>query len=776
MKNKFLRFFAYLGCSLIFTYPLVFKITDHCWGSQWDLWSNFWLFGYLKQQLAQGQFNLLVKDIYYPFGLNLWFMGHFLVAFLSVPLQYCFSLPMTYNLLLLLFLTSNAWGLSLLLEYLTSSRAAAFLGGLLFLFNTFIFAHMQAGSGESLCFVWIPLMMLCAYKLKDYGNFKYVILTAVFLVLAFLTNWFYGAVAGIWLAGFSFYYLVAKEPPMLPRRQQEEIDGEVQASGFTFTPAPLSSREREKGSLYSNELKTKIKFLSRILAALILAFILLSPLIYNLKHNYSSIFASNFKPQYLTPAGEKQYHAFNDGKLPLAELNPDEVDLYNTWELFYSSINLPAFTNPHAPLEPGGSIPGIILIALGLLGFILANGKLRFWLFNLSVFFILSLGLYLRWDRGVSLADGKFCLIPMPYYFLYKYLPLFHTIARPERLQFMVSFSLAVAAGFLFAWLFKRSSRTLGTIIFILLLPVIMLEVGLYRWGGYYEDSFIKIKVPQVYSYLSRLPGEFAVIEVPFNPLNLSPWAAQYQFYQIIHKKKTLNALLIRSYMWFPLAHWAKTNSLVNLLVEDRSPPQNFKFKLKDLKELSALKFKYLLVHTQFLAEPYFLFNPEMPAYFPNEAALKYLALIFAAPKVFPDGILVYDLQRLNPALKLNARGEADLQAQGMSLNLSDDRGRQANQLNFKTKDYQVYFKSGERKFSLLAFYLKSGRQSGSVAIELLDNRGKVLGSLKSFCPDEDGDWKRVDFQLNPASEIGSLKFRSSQPLKLTIREAQALP
>ena len=93
---------SYFACSLVFTYPLVFRLTTHVPGGKGDVPIYIWNLWWMKKALSEGISPLFCDYIFVPYGASLVFHTFvFSKAVLAVPLQWLCSVWATYNILIL---------------------------------------------------------------------------------------------------------------------------------------------------------------------------------------------------------------------------------------------------------------------------------------------------------------------------------------------------------------------------------------------------------------------------------------------------------------------------------------------------------------------------------------------------------------------------------------------------------------------------------------------------------------------------------------------------
>jgi hypothetical protein len=185
-------FTTYLILTLVFTFPLVFKMSSSIYGYTSDNFSGAWYFWWLKYAQMHDLDPNFVSIVGYPFGSlygaliseDLWMS---VARVLTMLVNELFA----YNFLFLLSFPLAGLGMYLLTDYLWRNKFAAFWAGLVFGFAPYHFwqgyAHLSLALIQTLPFYFLALINFD--RKKSY-------LSAVLLSLAFimvvLTTFYYG--------------------------------------------------------------------------------------------------------------------------------------------------------------------------------------------------------------------------------------------------------------------------------------------------------------------------------------------------------------------------------------------------------------------------------------------------------------------------------------------------------------------------------------------------------------------------------------------------------
>ena len=200
---------AYALLTLLLTYPLAFLLSTHLPGDGGDTNVFVWNLWWIKKALTELRTNPYWTDyLFYPEGVSLVF--HTLVPFnglLGIPLQAFVSLVAANNLIILVSFALSAYGTYLLIRYLGPDPLPAFIGGIIFAFCPYKFAHLL-GHFNLVSTEWLPFYILALLKLTNdskRGGIYPSLSCAVFLLLIALCDFYYLVYALIFTVLFAAY-------------------------------------------------------------------------------------------------------------------------------------------------------------------------------------------------------------------------------------------------------------------------------------------------------------------------------------------------------------------------------------------------------------------------------------------------------------------------------------------------------------------------------------------------------------------------------------------
>lgn len=197
-----------VGLTLIISYPLPLRINDTLAGDNVDVHINPWANWWTHKAWAASSESLYHTDyIFYPKGVNLFFFSFSHTnAVLSMLLQQWIDQIAAYNVIVLLAYWLSAFGMYLLVEYLTESSMAGVVSGIIFAFNSYHIAescHLHLASTQ-----YMPLAVLAFIRwLRDRGVGSFVSTIVLFMVNA-LTSWHLMFFLAMLLMLFLVHYLL----------------------------------------------------------------------------------------------------------------------------------------------------------------------------------------------------------------------------------------------------------------------------------------------------------------------------------------------------------------------------------------------------------------------------------------------------------------------------------------------------------------------------------------------------------------------------------------
>ena len=208
----------FICLTLLITYPLSLQMNQALAGGDIDAYLNPWVDWWTRHVLTTPGESLYYTDyLFYPNGVSLVFhsFSHVNTA-ISLALQPWMGQPAAYNVTILLAYLLSAFGMYLLVEYLTASTMAGIVAGTVFAFNPYHIyesAHPVLGSTQ-----WMPLSVLFLIRWLRGRKRWHVIVAALFFFLNAMTSWHLMIFFSLWLAVLSICYLALERHPPFWRR------------------------------------------------------------------------------------------------------------------------------------------------------------------------------------------------------------------------------------------------------------------------------------------------------------------------------------------------------------------------------------------------------------------------------------------------------------------------------------------------------------------------------------------------------------------------------
>jgi hypothetical protein len=541
---------AYALLTILLTYPIVFRLSSHLLGDGGDTNVFVWNLWWIKKALTELHTNPFWTDyVFYPEGVSLVF--HSLVPFnglLGIPLQAIAGIVPASNLIILLSFVLSGYGAYLLIRYLVADRLSAFVGGMIFSFCPYKFAHLL-GHFDLVSTEWLPFYALALLKLTDESKRERI---APFRCMVFL----------LLIALCAHYYLFY---------------------ALIFTALFAAYRIRTHGSQVFWERDCR-KFATAL-----------------------GLFLIVFAPM-LAMAGFDLLRGGADTVRGWGGATGFQADLLSFITPSPLHPLLGPLVKPIASRFRGGLpeatvFAGYLPLGLGLFAVARLRSTepwVRFWSLALLVFFILSLGPFPR-ILGKSIK-----LIPLPYW-LIMLTPVLNNLRVPSRFDIMVMLSLAILAAFSCRWLLgKLLSRVARMGICFFIVGAITFEYMAIPFPTF------KASAPRIYEQIARTPGEFTVLEIPVGRTSgltkgVGAFPPSFLFYQTVHEKKLVGGYLSRApeAKMLALASRPFLRRILELQGEyfPSSAPADQPARTP-LEDLAALQIRYVIIHPPFDHSP----------------------------------------------------------------------------------------------------------------------------------------------------------------------------
>ena len=458
-KQHLLAGTYYIGLVIAMTYPLIFRLHTHFIG---DLFSDAYEYNHhiwwMNHALRNGESMFHVQPLAYPDGLNgAWLWGNPLQSFPAWLFLFVLPPPAAYNLSALITLSLNGWTTYFLCWRLTGKFPAALLGGTIFALYPTIQGHL-IGSHVGLVTLWgVPLYALALFNLRERGDWRSILLTALWFVVSILGN--------------SLLLVYALFPITLAFILVELVNRRWRVLWRTIIAGIIGSA---------------------------IALVFIAPIV--LEQINSPVDSGG---------GDVRYSADL-----LAIVTPSFYNPLFT-NLTYSRSILGGVNNVE-----GSAYIGVIAATLALIG-LWRQQKSRWWGVLALFAWILSLGPLLKVvNQLVTIHIDKYeSHIVLPWAVLMN-VPVLNIARTPARFNFIVGLSLAVMAAYGFSWLITHQSIFHWRwLIVAILVPIIAFEYQVWWENGLPElRTTIDLQADEI-TALRDNPNVRAVFNIPSNHL-----------------------------------------------------------------------------------------------------------------------------------------------------------------------------------------------------------------------------------------------------------------
>jgi hypothetical protein len=196
--------FYFVSFALL-TYPLLRSFSSHFFAGDGDGQQNIWNLWWVDHAVRSLQSPWHTAYLYYPYGISL--LGHTLNpfnGFLSVVLLRFFTLVQTHNLIVIFGFVAGGLGAFLLCNHLTDAYWPSLIGGWVFTFSNYHFAHAE-GHLQLVSLEGLPFFLLLWLRLLDRPTIVRGITCGISLFLVLLCDYYYflysimaGAILIVW--------------------------------------------------------------------------------------------------------------------------------------------------------------------------------------------------------------------------------------------------------------------------------------------------------------------------------------------------------------------------------------------------------------------------------------------------------------------------------------------------------------------------------------------------------------------------------------------------
>jgi len=473
------------------------------------------------------------------------------LIFISLPLNNLFPYPMFYSIKIMLILIFNSWAGYYVIKRLTGNYGSAIICSLFILLNPYIFFMINKSRLRAALLGFMILCIFYLYRTSVDFKWKDTLLSGIFLVLTSVIYWFYG----IFLIWTIILLLIGK--------------------------GILLYREKKK-----REIKT---LLVRI--AVIIGIFAISALFFFLPYETGTISLNYPDLKFFIP--------FPSLDKALSETSAQFNEYGFPWVTARLILSDSIVVTFHFSL----------IICLAAIFAFKGKRKLSFFFLVLFIIFLLlSYGPYLKASESRDI--GEFARIaghpiPMPYKFLFHYLPPISRLQHPDRFLSVSAIALMFLAGMgitqIYNYMNKREMIS-RYVVFIILAGPLLFNLPAMRTEKTIP-MICELRIPKIYREMAKQDYIYGVIEVPWEE-NID----RLNFYQTFHNKRFYNSWCTNMLGGFEILPQGKLYEICrpdehmesNKFIEylKKSPKgEEINFTEKDIRELSLSGYRYVILH-----------------------------------------------------------------------------------------------------------------------------------------------------------------------------------
>lgn len=500
-----LAFLLYALLTAGFTFPAILHLGSRVIGGG-DVYMFLWDIWWFKYAIFTLHTNPLVNHtLYYPMHSVPMVWSTPVNELGSMPFQFLFGNLVTYNLLVLTHFVLSGFFAFIFLRKLIKSDLPAFIGGVVYTFSTYHFVAGTVGTLGLVTIEFIPLFLYGFINYIDEQTVKNFVLMTCFAVLVALSDPY---IAIYFLATFALVFVLYA---LIAERQL------------------ILHEKRFFGLLLSGVLT----------AAAVLPFYL--PMVTTVESLHSA-------------------HAMaRDAVLYSEDLLGYFMPTHTTflWSRFYIGYNF----NPTI----AHYFIGYIVLVLSIIGIFKSSPRFKtLFLAFLITAFVLSLGPYLQVNGPMLFnSGGKYVLIPMPYYLIWK-IPVLDFLRFPNRYSLDVSLMLSVFTASGLAVLMRRNFSTIvAAVVLAIVIP--------FETTTHIPFKTSDARIPAVYKSIKSNPAVKVIYELPSGNEFSLPYVGysyKYMYYQTYHHKPIVYGHIPRT------PNHADDFTLLNPLLQVLSEPE----------------------------------------------------------------------------------------------------------------------------------------------------------------------------------------------------------
>lgn len=173
------------------TWPSILHFGTHIMMDGGDGYQMYWNIWWVRHAILTGTNPFVTSLLYYPQTPNLLIHSlHSFGGFLSIPFSYFFNDLTVFNIVVAFAFSVSGYGAYLFAKEIGVRSLPAFVGGYIFTFCNYHFAHAE-GHMNLVLMQWIPFYFLYLYRLLISFRHRDGFFASVFLFLILLCDHYY---------------------------------------------------------------------------------------------------------------------------------------------------------------------------------------------------------------------------------------------------------------------------------------------------------------------------------------------------------------------------------------------------------------------------------------------------------------------------------------------------------------------------------------------------------------------------------------------------------
>jgi hypothetical protein len=497
MKQHFVSLIYFFLAALLITYPLLLHLTDRLPGLGDELLIT-WILNWNIHALFSNPLHIFHANIFFPYQNTLAYSDVFFTSTILglLPALFIRQPAFIYNFTLLFSLVSLGFCTYLLVFHVTKNLYASVISGTLMAFSTFTMTRLSVL--QLIGIEWVPLSLLFFIIYLEKKQFRSLVFAAIFFVIQIYNSFLPGYFLLFCYICITGIFLLQKKISL-----RLFLTRKVFLLSFlailSIIPLGLPYFFVSREFAYSRDIRDAIHFGNR--------------------------------PEYtFYPSDKTRLKNLLLSTVYSNDTGPYKYEGYIGFTFFILFLFVFIYR-----LVIRKKSPGTIFTAFSVIGI---GG------------YVLSLGPALQWGGHVL----KFpFLIPLPYALGYYLIPGFNGMRNSARWEYLSLFAITILIGIVLSEAWKKQPRSMQ---FFLTAVICLVTIVEYPFPMPLEQVATKEQFPAVYSDISHLPENAAIVELPLYSWRMKPYASEEflrEYYSVSHFHPMVNG-----YSGFSPLAWEK--------------------------------------------------------------------------------------------------------------------------------------------------------------------------------------------------------------------------